>query len=112
VITPSSSIKQIIPPVRSVTQTFHERLLHPPGLVFDEKSVDAAKKWLETTRFEDAGSSYINTRSAVVIADLMQAHRAEGPTYSHLSHSSHSQREKDKLKVWLNHPQMVNNLLW
>jgi hypothetical protein len=61
-----------------VSQTIHERILHSPGLVFDDQSVEAAKKWLETARFEDAGSSYINTRSAVVMADLMKEHRAEG----------------------------------
>jgi hypothetical protein len=60
--------------------SLHERYLQPQGLVFDPASVESAKKWLDTTAFEEAGSSYINTRSTVVVAEMMKAYHLTGAT--------------------------------
>jgi hypothetical protein len=64
-------------PIHQLTHqhiSIREKYLQPQGLVFDPLSVESAKQWLETTAFEEAGSSYINTRSTVVVAEIMRAH--------------------------------------
>lgn len=74
VVTPPPLPSQSFPQLTRQHISIHEKYLQPQGLVFDPLSVGSAKEWLETTDFEEAGVSYLNTLSAVKMAEILRAH--------------------------------------